>query len=156
MLHRAVRQKLTGLLLCLVLAGAASCGRQKTERLLLHKQWLVYDVTPPPGPFNIEESNRAQELKDGFYKNAWFEFLRDSIFVASVGGKTDTGKYHISGDGSRIALFPKQGTKVYEQIEIRQLSAEKLSFNTVVANFHLVLHLKPSGKGNADLPAASK
>jgi hypothetical protein len=120
-----------------------SCGRARTEKLLLNKTWQVYDVTPPPGGgFNVEESNRAQELKEGFYKNTWFKFLPDSIFIASFNGKADSGKYHIGSDGKVIALYPKQGNKMYEQIQVQQLTDTRLSFNTVIADFHLVLHLK--------------
>lgn len=130
--------------MALVLWGmlAASCGRARTERLLLNKKWAVYDVTPPGGTFNIEEANRARDLKSGFYRDAWFKFLPDSVFVASFGGQADTGKYHISGDGKVIALYPRGGSKMYEQMQLQQLTAERLSFNTVIAKFHLILHLK--------------
>src|SRR5690242_11812442 len=70
----------SSLMLCLAFA---SCGRNQTAKLLQGKKWEVYDVTPPGGTFSIEASNRAQELKDGFYKNAWFRFLPDGIFIAS-------------------------------------------------------------------------
>lgn len=119
-----------------------SCGRAKTEKLLMNKRWVVYDVTPPKGVFNIEKSNRAQDLKNGFYKNAWFEFLPDSLFVASFGGKTDTGKYVIRMDGETVSLYPRYGHTIYEQIEIEQLSEDRLHFNTKVADFHMTLHLK--------------
>lgn len=127
------------LLLCGILA---SCGRSRTEKLLLQKKWEVYDVTPPPGTFNIEDNNRASDLKNGFYKGAWFKFLPDSIFIASFEGKPDTGKYRISSDGKTIALYPHHSDKMYEQIQLRHLSADKMEFNTVIADFHLVLHLK--------------
>jgi hypothetical protein len=123
-----------------------SCGRAKTERLLLNKKWEVYNVTPPGNTFNIEESNRAQELKSGFYRDAWFKFLPDSIFVASFGGKADTGRYEISRSGKIIALYPKGGSKMYEQMQLQQLTSEKVSFNTVIANFHMILHLKATGE----------
>lgn len=131
----------TGLLI-LSLVVITSCGRSKTKKLLLNKKWEVYNVTPPGGIFNVEQSNRAKELKDGFYKNAWFKFLPDSIFIASFSGKADSGKYHISAGGKTISLYPKQGNKIYEQIQIRKLTNNRLSFNTVIADFHLILHLK--------------
>jgi hypothetical protein len=123
--------------ICLV-----SCGRGKTEKLLLYKKWGVIDVKPPGGTFSIEASNRARDLKNGFYKNAWFKFLPDSIFIASFSGKADSGKYHISGDGQTISLYPKHGGKMYEQIEIRHLTTDQLTFNTAIADFHMTLHLK--------------
>lgn len=119
-----------------------ACGRSKTEKLLIQKKWEVYDVTPPPGVFNIEDNNRASDLKEGFYKGAWFKFLPDSFFIASFQGKADSGKYSISSDGKTISLYPKTGGKMYEQIQLQHLSADKMEFNTVLADFHLILHLK--------------
>lgn len=134
-------QRLHHLLLLLVMLGLLSCGRTKTRNLLLDKQWMVKDVTPPAGTFNVEESNRAEELKAGFYKGAWFKFLPDSIFVASLGGKTDTGRYHINAGGDVIALYPASGGKLYEQLQVQRLTDNQFAFTTVIANFHLVLHL---------------
>ncbi len=122
----------------------SSCGRMRTEKLLMNKRWLVYDVTPPAGTFNIEKSNRAKELKNGFYKNAWFEFLSDSLFVASFGGKTDTGKYAIRAGGKAVSLFPRYGHTIYEQIKIKELKRDRLQFTTQIADFHMLLHLKAS------------
>ncbi len=117
-----------------------ACGLKKTEKLLMNKRWEVYDVTPPRGRFNIEQSNRAKELKNGFYKDAWFEFLPDSVFVASFNGKADTAKYVIRSGGDAISLYPRYGNKIYEQIELVRLTEDTLQFNT--ASFHMTLHLK--------------
>lgn len=133
--------RLMVLLALAALLGLLSCGRAKTENLLLDKMWMVTDVTPPAGTFNVEESNRAQDLKAGFYKDAWFKFLPDSIFVASIGGKTDTGRYHINSGGDAIRLYPAGGGKMYEQLQVQRLTANQFVFTTVIANFHLVLHL---------------
>lgn len=110
--------------------------------MLKGKKWEVYDVTPPAGVFNIEDANRASDLKNGFYKDAWFKFLSGDVFVASFEGKADTGRYQISSNGKTISLYPKHGNKVYEQIQIQNLTRDKMDFNTIVADFNLVLHLK--------------
>lgn len=125
---------------------AASCGRNKTKERLLNKKWEVYDVTPPEGAFDIQDANRAKDLKNGFYKNAWFKFLPDSVFIAAFHGNPDTGKYVINFTGKTIALYPKGGNKMYEQIQIQKLTDDTFSFNTVVADFHLTLHLRSSGQ----------
>ncbi len=124
----------------MVVGFLSSCGLKKTEELLMNKRWKVYDVTPPPGRFNIEQSNRAKELKNGFYRDAWFEFLPDSVFVASFSGKADTAKYVIRSGGDAISLYPRYGNKIYEQIEIVQLTEDTLKFKT--ASFNMTLHLK--------------
>lgn len=128
-----------GLCSCILLLVA--CGRAKTERLLLNKKWEVYDVTAP-GNFDIETYNRAQDLKNGFYKNAWFQFLPDSIFITSFSGKVDTGKYHINSGGQTISLYPLYGNKMYEEIQIQRLDAHFFDFNTLIADFNMTLHLK--------------
>ncbi len=128
-----------GLCSCILLL--VSCGRAKTERLLLNKKWEVYDVTAP-GNFDIETYNRAQDLKNGFYKNAWFQFLPDSIFITSFSGKPDTGKYHINSGGQTISLYPLYSNKMYEEIQIQKLDAHFFDFNTLIADFNMTLHLK--------------
>ncbi|TAN11305.1 MAG: hypothetical protein EPN37_17535 [Chitinophagaceae bacterium] len=128
-----------GLFSCILLL--VSCGRAKTERLLLNKKWEVYDVTAP-GNFDIETYNRAQDLKNGFYKNAWFRFLPDSIFITSFSGKSDTGKYHINSGGQTISLYPLYSNKMYEEIQIQKLDAHFFDFNTLIADFNMTLHLK--------------
>lgn len=119
----------------------ASCGKAETEKLLLNKKWEVYDVTAP-GNFDIQAYNRAQDLKDGFYKNAWFQFLPDSLFITSFGGKLDSGKYHVNTGGQTVSLYPLHGGKMYEQIQIQKINAHNLDFNTLMADFNMTLHLK--------------
>lgn len=119
----------------------SSCG-MRTEKLLLNKKWEVYNVTPPSGAFDLDAINRAEELKNGFYKNAWFQFLPDSVFITSFGNRLDTGKYVIRCAGKLIALYPKYGGRIYEEIQIQKLTSDKLLFNTVMADFHMTLHLK--------------
>lgn len=121
----------------------AACGRARTEKLLTTTVWAVTDVTPPPGSgFNIEDKQRAEELKEGFYRGAWFRFLADSLFVAHFGNRTDTGKYAISASGKTIQLYPRQGGQMYEQLQILELTKDRLAFNTLLADFHLTLHLR--------------
>lgn len=121
----------------------ASCGRSRTEKLLLDKTWRVYDVTPPQtGTFDVDASNEAEELKNGFYKNASFEFQTSGIFIATFSGKPDSGKFRIGYDGKIISLYPLHGDKIYEQIDIQRLTDSTLDFNTLMAKFDMTLHLK--------------
>lgn len=120
-----------------------ACGKSRTEKLLWNKKWGVYNVTPPDnGTFDVEASDRAQELKNGFYKDTWFQFTEYGLFRASFGGKVDSGKYTISYDGQIISLYPLKGNKMYEQIQVKQLTRDKFDFNTVIADFHMTLHTK--------------
>ncbi len=120
-----------------------ACGKGRTEKQLLDKRWKVYDVTPPQtGVYDVDAANQADELKNGFYKNAWFEFEQNGIFKANFAGKTDSGKFKVSRDGEIISLYPLHSSKMYEQIQIQQLSASTLRFNTLIAKFDMTLDLK--------------
>ncbi len=119
----------------------ASCGKSGTKELLTNKKWVVEDVTPPSGAFNIENAQRAKQLKNGFYKGAWFEFLEDSLFVASFGGKVDTAQYALIAK-DEVELYPKGRSQAYERILILDISQQKLKFNTEMADFKMTLHLK--------------
>ncbi|MBX6379871.1 MAG: hypothetical protein IRZ01_04220 [Thermoflavifilum aggregans] len=126
-----------------LIIGLLGCGKAHTRKLLLHKTWHVVDVTPPEnGNFDIEASRAAEEMKNGFYRNASFTFLDNGLFFTDFNGKTDTGRYAINPGGKIISLYPLRGNKIYEQIRIRELNDSTLSFTTVMANFDMVLHLK--------------
>ncbi|SFV34214.1 hypothetical protein [Thermoflavifilum thermophilum] len=126
-----------------LITGIMGCGKAHTRKLLLHKTWHVINVTPPEnGSFDIEATRAAEEMKNGFYKNASFTFLDNGLFFTDFNGKTDTGRYEINPGGKIISLYPLHGNKIYEQIRIRELNDSILSFTTVMANFDMMLHLK--------------
>ncbi|MBX5438515.1 MAG: hypothetical protein IRZ29_03120, partial [Thermoflavifilum sp.] len=128
---------------CLLISCLLGCGKTHTRKLLLHKTWHVINVTPPEnGSFDIEAARAAEEMKNGFYRNASFTFLDNGLFFTNFNGKIDTGRYEINPGGKIISLYPLQGNKIYEQIQIQELNDSTLSFTTVMANFHMVLHLK--------------
>jgi hypothetical protein len=125
-------------LICLVLQ---SCGNRKTLAMLQDKYWKVTDVTPPArGNFDIEDQNQADELKQGVYRNAWFEFTGNGTFKASFDGKLDSGKYKLGANGRIISLYPLHADTVYEQIQIQRLDDHELDFNTLIARFYMTLH----------------
>ncbi|MHB1922037.1 MAG: hypothetical protein ACYCOO_07350 [Chitinophagaceae bacterium] len=127
-------------LLSLVLIG---CGKVKTSHLLENRIWVVQNITPPETMnFDIEAYNQAQDLKNGFYKNASFQFKKNGIFKATFNHIPDSGRFKVSWDGEIISLFPLTGGKSYEQIQIQQLNDSVLSFNTLIANFNMVINCK--------------
>ncbi|HVB02950.1 MAG TPA: hypothetical protein VNE41_04440 [Chitinophagaceae bacterium] len=129
---------LVGFVLILV-----SCGKGRTEKLLVDKQWRVTNVTPPAnGNFDIEDENEAQQLKNSVYQNAWFEFTHYGIFMASFNGKLDSGDYKLNYNGKIISLYPLHGNRIYEQIQIQRLNSKELNFNTLIAHFYMTLHCK--------------
>ena len=122
-----------------------ACGKNKTAWLLENKHWKVYNVTPPAtGTFDIDAANEAEELKNGFYKNAQFEFVSNGIYRTTFGGKIDSGKFKINYDGKIISLYPLHGNKMYEQIQLQKLTDNEMNFNTLIADFYMTLNLKSS------------
>lgn len=120
-----------------------SCGNNRTRHLIQDKRWNVQDVTPPAnGNFDIEDENEAQQLKAGFYKNAWFEFTSQGIFKASFDGKLDSGKYNVGSGGHIISLYTLHADTMYEQIQIQLLNNQELDFNTLISSFYMTLHCK--------------
>lgn len=139
------------LILCISTLLLSACSKGHTEKLLWDKKWEVYNVTPPASDnFDLEAANRARDLKNGFYNGAWFQFTRYGLFRAAFGGKVDSGKYTISYDGKVISLYPLQGNKMYEQLQIQHLTKEQFDFNTVIADFKMTLHTR-----RADAPASA-
>lgn len=131
------------LLLLLAVLGLVSCGREQTRKKLLDKVWRVVDVTPPAnGTFDVEATNEAEDLKNGFYRHATFEFRSGGLFRTRFSGKPDSGNYQISFDGTILSLYPLHGTKMYEQIRILRLTKHEFDFNTVLSRFYMTLHLK--------------
>lgn len=129
-------------MLTLVLLLLAGCFRERTRNLLEQKRWYVVNVIPPDeGGFNIEMFDKARDLKNGFYKGAWFYFGKDSQFEACFQGKVDTGKYALESNGQVLSLFPKQGGPMYEQIQVQDISDSTFDFNTVISSFKMTLHL---------------
>lgn len=135
-----INSGILGLAAMLALTG---CFQQRTLKDLAGKRWYVVNVTPPDqGGFNIEQFDRARDLKNGFYQGAWFYFGKDSLFQACFQGTVDTGKYALGRNGKVISLFPKTGGSMYEQIEIQSISDSTFEFNTVISSFRMTLHLK--------------
>lgn len=142
-MKRLLQKQLVLLCELVLITCMLGCGKTHTRKLLLHKTWHVVDVTPPEnGNFDIEASRAAEEMKNGFYRNASFTFLDNGLFFTNFNGKIDTGRYEINPGGKIISLYPLHGNKIYEQIQIRELHDSTLSFTTIMANFYMVLHLK--------------
>jgi hypothetical protein len=118
-----------------------SCGKDHTKHLLLNKVWEVNDVTPPEGTFDIDATNEAQDLKNGFYRHATFEFFDNGIFRTDFGGQLDSGNFKIGPYGKVVSLYQLHAKKMYEQIEIQELTKNELAFNTLISNFSMTLHL---------------
>lgn len=123
----------------------AACSTQ-TKKLLVNKTWKVIDVQVPKEiPFDVQNYDQAAALKNGFYKNASFEFKPDGTFIATFQNKPDTGRYRVTNNGHSVELRPQKGNKVYEHLEIVEISQEELAFKTLIdKDFKFILLCKPA------------
>jgi hypothetical protein len=104
-------------LLLLLLITTLSCNTSHTNQLLLHKKWRVYDVQVPQGaPYDITQVNQATELKRGYYSDVYYQFLDNNLFVATIAGKPDSGKYQLLSNGSIISITASNGLRSAEHL----------------------------------------
>jgi hypothetical protein len=105
------------LLLPLLAVIMLACGGSRNNKLLMHKKWRVYDVQIPSGdPYDITQVSQATELKRGYYSDAYYQFLDNNLFIATVGGKADSGKYQLLSNGSIISVTSSNGQRSAEHL----------------------------------------
>lgn len=103
-------------LICMAVVLMA-CGGSRNNKLLMHKKWRVYDVQVPNGdPYDITQVSQATELKRGYYSDAYYQFLDNNLFIATVDGKADSGKYQLLSNGSIISVTSGNGQRSAEHL----------------------------------------
>lgn len=120
-----------------------ACGPD-TEKLLQHKKWKVYDVQPPPGDaYNITQINQAKEFKNGYYTNAYYQFLDNNLFIATIDDKPDSGLYKILSGGHVISITGKDGSRKSEHmITVTKLDADHFDMKVQSDDFQFILMTK--------------
>jgi len=104
------------LLLLLPLALLA-CNSSRNNRLLQHKKWRVYDVQVPAGaPYDITQVNQATELKRGYYSDVYYQFLDNHLFIATIAGQPDSGRYQLLSNGRIISITASNGQRNAEHL----------------------------------------
>jgi hypothetical protein len=132
------------LLLLLLGATMMACGGSRNDKLLKHKKWRVYDVAVPSGdPYDITQVSQATELKRGYYSDAYYQFLDDNLFIATVGGKADSGKYQLLSNGSIISVTAGNGLRNAEHlVTIVHLDDKLFDMKVKSGEYNFVLKTK--------------
>lgn len=130
------------LLLGILLAG---CGSGNAEALLKNKKWKVFDVTvPAKDPYDNLQVGQAKDLKNGYYSDAYYQFLDDGLFIATIAGVPDSGRYQLLSNGKVISVTGASGSRKAEHlVEVEELTETKFSMKVRSGDYHFILHTKP-------------
>lgn len=133
--------QITRYLLCLLLPAVWACNTGHTNQLLQHKKWRVYDVEAPPNaPYNITQVSQAAELKKGYYSDVYYQFLDNSLFVATIAGKPDSGKYDLLSNGKIISITSANGSRTAEHlVTIIQLDEDHFDMKVRSGDYDFIL-----------------
>ncbi|SHN45262.1 hypothetical protein [Chitinophaga sp. CF418] len=132
---------LSAVILALVFSA---CNSGRTNTLLLHKKWRVYDVVIPPGSaYDITQINQATELKRGYYTNVFYQFLDDNLFIATIDNKPDSGKYKLLSDGKVISVTASNGLRSAENL-VTVVTLDETHFDMKVksGDYYFILKTK--------------
>ncbi|MFB6454843.1 hypothetical protein ACE38W_06185 [Chitinophaga sp. Hz27] len=118
-----------------------ACNTGKTNDLLLHKKWRVYDVKVPKNdPYNLTQVTQAKDLKNGYYSNVYYQFLDNNVFVATIDNKPDSGKYQILSNGKMISVTASNGDRKQENlVTVEQLDDTHFDMKVVSGDYHFIL-----------------
>ncbi|MRG43646.1 hypothetical protein GFS24_00890 [Chitinophaga sp. SYP-B3965] len=121
-----------------------ACGSGKTETLLKNKKWKVYDVTiPAKDGYNAVQLTQAKDLKSGYYSDAYYQFFDNGLFIATIAGKPDSGKYQLLSNGSIISVTAANGDrKVEHLVEVVKLSDELFDMKVESGDYHFILRTR--------------
>lgn len=117
-----------------------------TEQLLQHKIWRVYDVqVPPEDSYNITQINQAKEFKSGYYSNAYYQFLDNNVFIATIGDKPDSGRYQLLSGGKVISVTGNDGSRKSEHlVTVTRLDADHFDMEVQGEDYKFILLCKRS------------
>ncbi|WP_143309935.1 hypothetical protein [Chitinophaga vietnamensis] len=122
----------------------AACNTGHTNDLLVHKKWKVYDVQVPAGdPYNITQITQAKDLKNGYYSDVYYQFLDNNVFVATISGKPDSGKYQLLSNGKMISVTASNGSRSAENlVTVERLDEDHFDMKVLSGDFHFILCTK--------------
>lgn len=122
----------------------AACKSQQNNELLMNKKWRVYDVkVPPDAPISNTQYIQAEDLKKTYYRDAYYQFLKGNVFVATIAGRSDTGKYFILSNGAMISVTAKNGDrKVENLVTITKLTDDYFDMKVTSTDFQFILCTK--------------
>lgn len=121
-----------------------ACGSGKTNALLQHKKWKVDNVSVPPGdPYNLVQVTQAKDLKSGYYSDVFYQFLDDGLFIATIAGQPDTGRYRLISNGRIISITSPNGSRDAEHlVEVVKLDEQSFDMKVKSGDYHFILHTR--------------
>lgn len=121
-----------------------ACGSGKTDALLKNKKWKVYDVTiPAKDGYNAVQVTQAKDLKDGYYSDAYYQFLDNGLFIATIAGKPDSGRYKLLSNGGIISITAANGARNAEHlVEVVKLDDELFDMKVASGEYHFILRTR--------------
>lgn len=131
-----------------ILSGIAivlmACGSGKTDALLKNKKWKVYDVTiPAKDGYNAVQVTQAKDLKGGYYSDAYYQFLDNGLFIATIAGKPDSGRYKLLSNGGIISITAANGARNAEHlVEVVKLDEELFDMKVESGEYHFILRTR--------------
>jgi hypothetical protein len=140
-----MKSRLQAITLAAILAITFSaCNSSRTNELLIHKKWRVYDVVIPPGTaYDITQINQATELKRGYYTNVFYQFLDDNLFIATIDNKPDSGKYKLLSNGKVISVTAANGLRSSENlVTVVKLDATHFDMKVKSGDYYFILKTK--------------
>lgn len=122
----------------------AACSSGKTNELLQHKKWKVYDVSVPASePYNNVQVTQANDLKNGYYSDAYYQFLDNGLFIATIAGRPDSGRYKLLSNGRIISITAANGQRSTEHlIEVTKLNESEFNMKVQSGEYHFILHTR--------------
>lgn len=122
----------------------AACGSGKTNALLQHKKWKVYDVSvPPKDPYNLVQITQVKDLKNGYYSDVFYQFLDNDVFIATIAGQPDTGRYQLISNGRIISITSPNGSRNAEHlVEVVKLDEQSFDMKVQSGDYHFILHTR--------------
>lgn len=140
-----MKSRLQAITFAVILAITFSaCNSGRTNDLLIHKKWRVYDVVIPPGTaYDITQINQATELKRGYYTNVFYQFLDDNLFIATIDNKPDSGKYKLLSNGKVISVTAANGLRSSENlVTVVNLDATHFDMKVKSGDYYFILKTK--------------
>lgn len=132
-------------ILVMAMITLAACGSGKADKLLQHRKWKVYDVSVPANdPYNLVQVTQAKDLKSGYYSDVYYQFLDNNVFIATIAGKPDTGRYKLLSNGRIISITSPNGSRTSEHlVEVVKLNENSFDMKVASGDYHFVLHTRP-------------
>ncbi|MGX5816996.1 hypothetical protein ACWKWU_02305 [Chitinophaga lutea] len=122
----------------------AACNSGTTDDLLRNKRWKVYDVSVPRGTdYNHSQITQLKDLKNGYYSDANYQFLDNQLFIATVAGHPDSGRYQLLSNGRIISVTGFSGNRKAEHlVEVVKLTETEFDMKVQAGEFQFILHTR--------------